>query len=81
MWSAEDEAEWACLEKERKLREARERVTKRKAGYRKLNPPPPCCGSCQFGDINESCPTCYFGAYSFDIDPFGICDNYKRREP
>lgn len=79
MWSAEDEAEWARLERERKRREARERVTKRKVHYRELSPPPPCCGSCQFGDINESCPRCYFGAYVFDIEPFGICDHYKRR--
>lgn len=79
--STDIDTEWALLEKERKLREARERATKRKAHYRKLRPLPRCCGSCHWADINEDCPTCYYGAYSFGIEPFGICDHYKRRDP
>ena len=75
-------AEWERLEKERKLREARERALKRKAHYRKLRPLPRCCATCQFGDINEDWPACYNGAHTFPVEPLGlsVCDHYKRRE-
>lgn len=77
----EIDAEWEQGEKERKAREARERATKRKANYRKLRPLPRCCATCQFGDINEDWPACYFGAHSsLPVEPFGICDHYKRRK-
>ncbi len=81
MNAAEIDAEWEQGEKERKAREARERATKRKANYRKLRPLPRCCATCQFGDINEDCPICYRGAYSFSVEPLGlsVCDHYKRR--
>lgn len=81
MWSAEDEAEWARLENERKRRDALVRKIKREAHYRKLRPLPRCCETCFWGDFEHENATCWRGEESFDVSPFGICDHYKRRRP